>query len=172
MSLPHCTPWLTFPYATPQYTWVNFTLKENLGERGLIISSMMTMGYSTTIWVPLLIYPAVEAPEWKRGYPASAVFQFLMWGTLTFGTWYMARWKTRQADPETPEQQQGKDEPKAEDGDGAASTAETTLAVPTPAAAGIVRSRRSTDKDDGSGSKEAGDGDSGSVETVDHAPQN
>lgn len=38
-----------------QYTWVNFTLKENYGERGLIISSMMTMGFSTSIWVPLLI---------------------------------------------------------------------------------------------------------------------
>ncbi|ELQ33608.1 pantothenate transporter liz1 [Pyricularia oryzae Y34] len=96
------------------YTWVNFTLKENYGERGLIISSMMTMGFSTSIWVPLLIFPAVEAPEWKKGYPASTVFQFLMYSGLMFGSWYMVRWKTRQPDPEREQQQERRHEEEVE----------------------------------------------------------
>ncbi|EJT76536.1 pantothenate transporter liz [Gaeumannomyces tritici R3-111a-1] len=167
------------------YTWVNFTLKENFGERGLIISSMMTMGFSTSIWVPLLIFPAVEAPEWKRGYPASTVFQFLMWSTLMFGIWYMARWKTRQADPEVPEQEQVKGESNAEDGDGAASTAETTLAgagtkglsdgfdagFGTPAATGAMRNRLSTNKGSDGSNKDVSSSGAGSVKTLDHTPR-
>jgi hypothetical protein len=35
---------------------------------------MMTIGYSTTIWVPLLLYPTVDAPQWKTGMPAGIGF--------------------------------------------------------------------------------------------------
>lgn len=82
------------------YSWVNFTLKENYGERGFIISSMMTFGFTMQIWVPLFTFPTVEAPEFRHGYPASVVFEFLMWALLMFGAWYMKRWKTRQSDVE------------------------------------------------------------------------
>ncbi|KAH7014153.1 major facilitator superfamily transporter [Microdochium trichocladiopsis] len=78
------------------YSWLNTTLKENYGERGLIISSMMTLGFCMQIWVPLFTYPTVQAPRFPNGYPASAVFEFAMWAFLMFGSWYMARWKLRQ----------------------------------------------------------------------------
>lgn len=35
---------------------------------------MMTIGYSTYIWVPLLLYPTVDAPRWKTGMPAGIAF--------------------------------------------------------------------------------------------------
>lgn len=75
------------------YSWVNYTLKENYGERGLVISSMMTFGFTMQIWIPLFTFPTVEAPEFRKGYPASVVFEFLMWGILMFGASYMKRWK-------------------------------------------------------------------------------
>lgn len=55
----------------------------------------------------------MEAPEWKKGYPASTVFQFLMYSGLMFGSWYMVRWKTRQPDPER-EQQEGRHDEEVE----------------------------------------------------------
>ncbi|KEY73927.1 hypothetical protein S7711_07769 [Stachybotrys chartarum IBT 7711] len=82
------------------YSWVNYTLKENYGERGLIISSMMTFGFAMQIWIPLFTFPAVEAPRYRNGYPASVVFEFFMWGLLMFGAWYMKRWKTKHQDEE------------------------------------------------------------------------
>ncbi|KAH9884905.1 major facilitator superfamily domain-containing protein [Xylariomycetidae sp. FL2044] len=82
------------------YSWLNFTLKENYGERGLIISSMMTFGYCTQIWVPLFTFPTVQAPEFPHGYPASVVFEFAMWGILMFGSWYVVRWKGKYPDVE------------------------------------------------------------------------
>lgn len=82
------------------YSWVNSTLKENYGERGLIISSMMTLGFCGQIWVPLFTFPTKQAPRFPNGYPAAVVFETAMWGFLMFGVWYMARWKTKNPDLE------------------------------------------------------------------------
>jgi hypothetical protein len=53
------------------YSWVNRTLADNYGERGLIISSMMTFGFCTQIWIPLFTFPTVQAPRFPNGYPVS-----------------------------------------------------------------------------------------------------
>ncbi|GKU07912.1 pantothenate transporter liz1 [Fusarium langsethiae] len=82
------------------YSWVNSTLKENYGERGLIISSMMTLGFCNQIWIPLFTFPTVEAPEFPHGYPAATVFEFTMWAILMGGVWYMNRWKAKHPDLE------------------------------------------------------------------------
>ncbi|KAJ0273876.1 hypothetical protein COL940_009651 [Colletotrichum noveboracense] len=82
------------------YSWLNFTLKENYGERGLIISSMMTLGFCNQIWIPLFTFPTVEAPRYPHGYSAATVFEVAMWAFLMFGTWYMKRWKLKHPDLE------------------------------------------------------------------------
>ena len=82
------------------YSWLNSTLQENYGERGLIISSMMTLGFCNQIWIPLFTFPTVEAPEFRHGYPASVAFEFLMWATLMFGVSFMKRWKVKHPDLE------------------------------------------------------------------------
>jgi hypothetical protein len=43
---------------------------------------MMTFGYSFNIWVPLLAFPTAGlygAPRWKKGWPVSFTFFFLLW---------------------------------------------------------------------------------------------
>lgn len=43
---------------------------------------MMTFGYSFQIWVPLLVFPTAGpygAPQWRKGWPVSFVFYFLLW---------------------------------------------------------------------------------------------
>ncbi|KAG9254087.1 pantothenate transporter liz1 [Emericellopsis atlantica] len=82
------------------YSWVSSTLKENYGERGLIISSMMTFGFCTQIWVPLFTFPQKQAPRFPNGYPAAVVFEFSMWSILMFGTYYMERWRAQRSDVE------------------------------------------------------------------------
>ena len=41
---------------------------------------MMAIGYSTYIWVPLLLYPTVEAPQWKKGWPSGIAFTSALFG--------------------------------------------------------------------------------------------
>lgn len=73
------------------YSWINSTLRTSTAERGLVISSMMTAGYCTYIWVPLFTFPTVEAPRFPHGYPPSVVFNFALWAIIMFGIWFMAR---------------------------------------------------------------------------------
>ena len=52
---------LTKQMASPiLYSFVNTQLKESYGERGLVISSMMTLGFCSQIWVPLFTFPTVQ----------------------------------------------------------------------------------------------------------------
>jgi hypothetical protein len=83
------------------YSFVNSQLKESYGERGLVISSMMTLGFCSQIWVPLFTFPTVQAPRFPHGYPAVVVFEVAMWSILMLGVWYMARWKLRNPDVES-----------------------------------------------------------------------
>jgi MFS transporter, ACS family, pantothenate transporter len=61
---------------------------------------MMTMGFCFQIWVPLLTFPAVEAPRWSNGYPAAVAFETAMWAFLMVGYWYMRRYKSKNPDLE------------------------------------------------------------------------
>jgi ACS family pantothenate transporter-like MFS transporter len=43
---------------------------------------MVTISYSFYVWVPLLLYPTAGyngAPRWRKGWPLSFVFSFLVW---------------------------------------------------------------------------------------------
>ncbi|CZR66881.1 related to transporter protein [Phialocephala subalpina] len=62
------------------YSVVNDILKDDAEERALVISSMMTAGYSTYIWVPLLLFPTVDAPQWKKGWPTGIAFYSALFG--------------------------------------------------------------------------------------------
>lgn len=85
------------------YSTINVIVRDDAEERALIMvcpfpshvitiiiihfclplqGSMMTFGYSFNIWVPLLAYPTAGpdgAPRWRKGWPISFVFFFLLW---------------------------------------------------------------------------------------------
>ncbi|KPM41484.1 hypothetical protein AK830_g5061 [Neonectria ditissima] len=64
------------------YSTVNTIVKDDSEERALIMGSMMTFGYSFSIWVPLLLFPTAGpdgAPRWRKGWPVTLVFFFLLW---------------------------------------------------------------------------------------------
>lgn len=86
------------------YSTINIIVRDDAEERALIMvcpfpvpvitrtdtdisclalqGAMMTFGYSFNIWVPLLAYPTAGpdgAPRWRKGWPISFVFFFLLW---------------------------------------------------------------------------------------------
>ncbi len=54
------------------YGWANVILRHNVEERALTLILMTAIATSTQAWVPLLVYPTVEAPRFHKGYPYSA----------------------------------------------------------------------------------------------------
>ncbi|KAF4973296.1 hypothetical protein FSARC_371 [Fusarium sarcochroum] len=72
---------LNTPRETSELTF-NTIVKEDSEERAVIMGSMMTFGYSFYIWVPLLLFPTAGpdgAPRWRKGWPVTLVFYFLLW---------------------------------------------------------------------------------------------
>ncbi|OIW27124.1 MFS general substrate transporter [Coniochaeta ligniaria NRRL 30616] len=71
------------------YSTVNTIVKGDSEERALILGSMMTIGYSFNVWVPLLLFPTAGpdgAPRWRKGWPVTLVFFFLLWAGFITAT--------------------------------------------------------------------------------------
>lgn len=61
---------------------------------------MMTFGYSFNIWVPLLLFPTAGpdgAPRWRKGWPVTFVFYFLLWAGFVASILIYRREKKRDA---------------------------------------------------------------------------
>ncbi len=54
------------------YGWANVILRDNNEERSLTLILMTAIATSTNAWIPLLVYPTIEAPRFPKGYVFSA----------------------------------------------------------------------------------------------------
>ncbi|KAH8882213.1 MFS general substrate transporter [Thozetella sp. PMI_491] len=54
------------------YGWANVILRDNNEERALTLILMTCIATSTNAWIPLFVYPTVEAPRFPKGYVYSA----------------------------------------------------------------------------------------------------
>ncbi|KIM97105.1 hypothetical protein OIDMADRAFT_44041 [Oidiodendron maius Zn] len=78
-KVPESAKWFAFStnYASVAvssvlYGWANIILRHNVEERALTLILMTAIATSTNAWIPLLVYPTVEAPRFPKGYPYSA----------------------------------------------------------------------------------------------------
>jgi hypothetical protein len=78
-DVPESAKWFAFStnYASVAvssvlYGWANTILRHNVEERALTLILMTAIATSTNAWVPLLVFPTVEAPRFPRGYPYAA----------------------------------------------------------------------------------------------------
>jgi hypothetical protein len=87
-NVPESAKWFAFStnYASVAvssvlYGWANIILRHNVEERALTLILMTAIATSTNAWVPLLVFPTVEAPRFKKGYPyaAAMVVCLVLW---------------------------------------------------------------------------------------------
>ncbi|ORY68582.1 vitamin H transporter [Pseudomassariella vexata] len=83
---------------------VNYWLKDDAEARAFCTGSMITLGFAVSAWYPLVVFPVIEAPRWKKGYTVNILFTLGCWFTLSFGFWLFNRQrknaKDRQSDEE------------------------------------------------------------------------
>ncbi|KAF7335821.1 Pantothenate transporter Liz1 [Mycena venus] len=53
------------------YTWANEVCKADNEERALVVSSMNGLQYAVAAWLPIVIFPQVEAPTFRKGFPGT-----------------------------------------------------------------------------------------------------
>ncbi|OJJ43593.1 hypothetical protein ASPZODRAFT_73970 [Penicilliopsis zonata CBS 506.65] len=83
------------------FAWGNELCSGSAEERAILLGWLNTMGYVFYAWVPVLIYPASQAPEYKVGYKVNAA----LWGVYLLGIpvilWFARRFPLEQReDPE------------------------------------------------------------------------
>ncbi|KAF7556503.1 hypothetical protein G7046_g6275 [Stylonectria norvegica] len=78
-NVPEAAKWFAFSVSysavavsSVLYGWANVILRNNSEARALTLILMTAIATSTQAWIPLLVYPTVEAPRFPRGYVYSA----------------------------------------------------------------------------------------------------
>ena len=80
-------------------SWATVTMANDAEERAIVTASMNAIGQAMSAWTQLLQYPAVEAPNFKRGFIsnlATTVAQLAVVAIMVLLTRWDAR-KTRGA---------------------------------------------------------------------------
>jgi ACS family pantothenate transporter-like MFS transporter len=96
-SIPTGLKWFAFflqkasvPYGPLSMSWANEICGADAEERAIVIGVMNSMGYAFNAFVPILTYPQVDAPKFRKGFIYS-VCAFLAQGIITGMIAYMQK---------------------------------------------------------------------------------
>ncbi|KAF3057206.1 Pantothenate transporter liz1 [Daldinia childiae] len=96
-NVPDGLKWFAFlvqraavPYGPLSMSWTNEICGADAEERSIVIGIMNSMGYAFNAWVPLLTYPQVDSPRFRKGFISSTVL-FGAQGIITAIVAYMYR---------------------------------------------------------------------------------
>lgn len=74
-NIPDGLKWLAFllqraavPYGPLSMSWTNEICGADAEERAIVIGIMNSMGYAFNAWVPLLTYPQIDSPMFRKGF--------------------------------------------------------------------------------------------------------
>ncbi|OTA99408.1 hypothetical protein M426DRAFT_67888 [Hypoxylon sp. CI-4A] len=94
-NIPDGLKWFAFflqgrasvPYGPLSLSWTNEICSGDAEERAIVIGIMNSMGYAFNAWVPLLTFPQVDSPKFRKGFIFSTcayVAQFAITGTVAY----------------------------------------------------------------------------------------
>ncbi|KAF3807357.1 Pantothenate transporter liz1 [Colletotrichum gloeosporioides] len=79
-NIPDGLKWFAFllqrasvPYGPLSMSWANEICGADAEERAIVIGIMNSLGYAFNAWVPLLTYPQVDAPKFRKGFIFSTI---------------------------------------------------------------------------------------------------
>lgn len=100
-SVPSGLKWFAFlldkfsvPYGPMAMTYANEICGGDAEERSIVLGLMNALGYAFNAWLPVLTYPAVEGPSFRKGFiftSGAFVAQFC----ITWLVWFMYRQEAR-----------------------------------------------------------------------------
>jgi len=63
-------------------------------ERSIVLGIMNAFGYAVNAWLPYLVFPAVDAPRFKKGFIFASVM-FVAQAAITWAVWFMQKREKR-----------------------------------------------------------------------------
>ncbi|KAJ4301621.1 hypothetical protein N0V90_003714 [Kalmusia sp. IMI 367209] len=105
-TIPKGLKWTAFflqrasvPYGPLSMSWANEICGSDAEERAIVIGIMNSMGYAFNAWVPLLTYPQVDSPKFRKGFIFS-VGTFVAQGIITALVAFMQKREIRHKNKE------------------------------------------------------------------------
>ncbi|KAH8669485.1 putative pantothenate transporter liz1 [Tricladium varicosporioides] len=81
-------------YGPLSMSWANEICGSDAEERALVLGIMNASGYAFNAWLPLLTYPAKQAPRFRKGFIFSTG-AYAVQGLWTGVVWWLWRWESR-----------------------------------------------------------------------------
>lgn len=101
-SIPAGLKWFAFlasrvavAYGPLSMSWANEICGADAEERAVVLGVMNAAGYAFNAWLPLLTYPTVDAPSFRKGFTYSTV-AYVAEGLMTTIVWLLATRERRQ----------------------------------------------------------------------------
>lgn len=91
-ALFHLSP---FSYAVTDFSPNSEICSADAEERSIVLGLMNAFGYAINAWLPYLVFPAVDAPEFHKGFIFTSVM-FCVQGAITWTVRFMHRRELRQ----------------------------------------------------------------------------
>jgi len=72
-------------------SWANEICSGDAEERAIVLGLMNAAGYAFNAWLPLLTYPQVDSPRFKKGFIYSTVIFIAQFGITGLVAWLQRR---------------------------------------------------------------------------------
>lgn len=100
-SVPSGLKWFAFlldkfsvPYGPFAMSYANEICGNDAEERSIVLGLMNALGYAFNAWLPVLTYPAVDGPNFRKGF-LFTIGAFVAQFGITWLVWFMYRRETR-----------------------------------------------------------------------------
>lgn len=78
-------------YGPLAMSWANEICGADAEERSIVLGIMNSLGYAFNAWLPLLTYPALDAPKFTRGFIYSTIAFVVQFGITGLVAWLQRR---------------------------------------------------------------------------------
>lgn len=90
------------PYGPLSMSWANEICGADAEERAVVLGIMNASGYAFNAWLPLLTYPTLDSPRFRKGFVFTTA-AYAAQAVITWVVWYLAR-RDRQRKHKTEEE--------------------------------------------------------------------
>jgi hypothetical protein len=67
--------------------FINVALKDDAEARAITVGAMLTSGWAIFSFYPVVVFPQVEAPKWRKGYSVNIAFLIGCWFFFMLSQW-------------------------------------------------------------------------------------
>ncbi|PVH97593.1 MFS general substrate transporter [Periconia macrospinosa] len=76
--------------------FINMAMRDDAEARAVTVGAMLTSGWAIYSFYPVVVFPAIEGPKWRKGYSVNIAFVFFTWLFFIVGQYLYKRDEKRQ----------------------------------------------------------------------------